>query len=81
MVLSPRASNFLSKADKKLRDRLRAKLLLLQEPFDVDRVKIKGRENSYRTRVGNYRILYSIYQEQELVVVSKIDKRSRVYDR
>jgi len=42
-------------------------------------VKIKGEEGVYRARVGKYRVLYSIFDDERLVLVLKVDKRERVY--
>nr|QNO54303.1 hypothetical protein FGBIHFOD_00043 [Methanosarcinales archaeon ANME-1 ERB7] len=33
-----------------------------------------------RVRVGDYRILYEIYQDKNAVLIVNIDKRSRIYD-
>jgi len=42
-------------------------------------VKLTGEDNIYRVRVGNYRIIYSIQDEQLLVLVLKIGHRRDVY--
>ena len=43
-------------------------------------VKIQGRkEELYRIRVGNYRILYYIDQKSSTIFILKIDRRHRVY--
>lgn len=41
--------------------------------------KLKGKENTYRIRVGDYRILYEIFDDVLLVTVVKIGHRSKVY--
>jgi mRNA interferase RelE/StbE len=41
--------------------------------------KLEGFENSYRIRVGIYRIIYSIEDDFLTVEVVKIDHRSGVY--
>ncbi|MCG3256898.1 MAG: type II toxin-antitoxin system RelE/ParE family toxin [Candidatus Heimdallarchaeota archaeon] len=40
---------------------------------------MKGVENTYRTRIGDYRILYKIYPDEQVVVVIKIAHRKQVY--
>ena len=67
-----------SKADA---ERIREKILSLKDPFIVKPRKVKGEENTFRLRVGDYRILFFIDEEQKIVTVSKVDKRSRIYDR
>jgi mRNA interferase RelE/StbE len=42
-------------------------------------VKLAGEDNLYRIRVGNYRIIYSIQDNQLLVLVLKIGHRRDVY--
>ncbi len=42
-------------------------------------VKLAGEDNLYRIRVGNYRIIYSIQDNQLLVIVLKIGHRRDVY--
>ena len=81
IFLSRQARKFLSRVEENTRDRIKAKLHLLKEPFEVVLVKIKGSPNTYRTRVGDYRILYIVFSDQNVVVISKIDKRSRIYKR
>lgn len=36
-------------------------------------------EKTYRLRVGNIRILYTVFWDEELVLISAIDRRSKVY--
>ncbi len=42
-------------------------------------VKLTGEDNLYRIRVGNYRIIYCIQDNQLLVIVLKIGHRRDVY--
>jgi mRNA interferase RelE/StbE len=42
-------------------------------------VKLTGEDNLYRIRVSNYRIIYSIQDNQLLVLVLKIGHRRDVY--
>ncbi|MEI6331146.1 MAG: type II toxin-antitoxin system RelE/ParE family toxin [Pseudanabaena sp. ELA645] len=42
-------------------------------------VKLTGEDNLYRIRVGNYCIIYSIQDNQLLVLVLKIGHRRDVY--
>ncbi|OFV67139.1 MAG: Plasmid stabilization system [Candidatus Syntrophoarchaeum caldarius] len=42
-------------------------------------MRVKGEKGVYRARVGKYRILYSVFEEEGLVLVLKVDKRERVY--
>jgi mRNA interferase RelE/StbE len=72
---------FLRKIPKHDAERIREKILSLRDPFSSNPRKVKGEENTFRLRVGRYRILFFIDEEQKIVTVSKVDKRERVYDR
>lgn len=53
------------------------KLAINPRPTGV--VKLSGEENLYRIRVGNYRAIYSIKDNQLLILVIKIGHRRDVY--
>lgn len=63
---------------KKIRDRIRS---LTIDPRHNGSIKLSGEKNSYRTRVGTYRIIYKIYDEKVLVVVIKIGHRKDIYEK
>ena len=63
--------------DEELKARLREAFSLLSEPFDLDTIKIQGNEDTYRTRIGKYRIL-GIIQNGTVYVVD-FDIRGKVY--
>ncbi len=78
--LSKRANKELHSLDTSTRRRIIEKLEELQDdPFPRGVVKLQARENVYRVRVGDYRILYEFYGRESLVLVEKIDHRSGVY--
>jgi mRNA interferase RelE/StbE len=57
--------------------RVRAALLAMQEdPFAGDTKRLKGQPNAWRRRVGNYRIIYDLFVEERLIVVSGILRRT-----
>ena len=59
------------------------KLMILKDnPYDFQRLdvkKLKGYESRYRLRIGNYRILYEIYDEILVVVALDGDSRGDIY--
>ncbi len=58
IFLSRQARKFLDSLDESDRERIKEKLRLLAEnPFSLPYKKIKGRENTYRIRVGNFRVI------------------------
>ncbi len=72
---------FLNKIDKIPLKRIASKIENLKSnPVPPDAKTIEGSKNKvFRIRVGDYRILYEIYYEENLISVDRIDKRSRVY--
>jgi len=38
--------------------------------------KIEGSVTAYRVRVGNYRIVYDVYDDKKLVVILQVVRRS-----
>jgi mRNA interferase RelE/StbE len=54
---------------------------LSNEPFPRKVKRVEGSKlKLFRVRVGDYRILYEVDYNDNLLGVVKIDKRSRVYD-
>jgi len=41
----------------------------------------KSGDMIFRYRIGDYRALYKVNKNQNVVLITKIDKRPRVYDR
>jgi mRNA interferase RelE/StbE len=63
--------------DAELKERLKDAFGLLSNPFSLDTIKIKGEENTYRTRIGKYRILFIV--EENLVFIVDFDTRGKGY--
>ena len=81
--LGPQPDKFIDKLDNQTKERIKNKLLKLQEdpfPSEVERVESYKGEKIFRVRVGDYRILYVARYETNLILVTKIDKRGRVYN-
>jgi mRNA interferase RelE/StbE len=58
-------------------ERVKAALISLRvDPFGGDVKRLKGKPPSWRRRVGNYRIVYDLYPEQRLIVVTGILRRT-----
>ena len=81
VVIKPSASKEIgSIGQKKDRQRIVLRIQSLGEnprPFGCE--KFSGHLNRYRVREGNYRILYSIDDENLLVDVVKVGHRKDVY--
>ena len=55
------------------------KKLLQYDPRPPGCEKIKGDDNLWRIRIGNYRVIYAIYDKEKLVDVSVIRHRKDAY--
>ena len=50
-------------------------------PFaHLDVKKLKGHENVYRLRSGNYRVIFEYLKDEKVIKILKIGKRSDIYD-
>ena len=80
VFLSSHAKKSLDSAPAELKARLDSKISeLIDTPYPPGCKKLRGTPNSYRLRVGNHRVLYSILPQDEILVF-KIAPRSSAYD-
>jgi len=78
--ISKGASKQLKKLSEDIREKIEAKIQeLIDEPRPDGVVKLKDIENGYRIRVGEYRVLYKIYDDVLVVTVIKVGHRRQVY--
>ena len=54
---------------------------LTENPFPIQSKKLKDSESSYRLRIGDYRVIYQVDQENKTVVVYYIRHRKDAYKR
>ena len=54
---------------------------LAENPLPVGSRKLHGAEYTYRLRVGNYRVIYSLYSDILTIEIIKIGHRKEVYRR
>ena len=79
--ISPAADRDLEKLKSRIRrqdfERLRDAIgSLADEPRPQGVRKIKGAERAYRIRVGSYRVVYDVYDNDNLVLILQIARRS-----
>jgi len=69
------------KLPRKVQINIRGKLLILSKgPFSVSNVKrLQGVDNAYRLRMGNYRIIYLVLEQELIIKIIKIGHRREVY--
>jgi mRNA interferase RelE/StbE len=81
VVIERYAQKQLEKIDRKMIPVIKAAVLdLANNPRPHGYEKLKG-NNAFRIRVGNYRIIYEIYDEIITVVVVDIGNRKEIYRR
>ena len=67
-----------------MKDKIKSKIDSLEEdpfPKKVEGVKDYKGEKVFRARIGNQRILYIVRHNPNKLIITKVDKRPRVYDR
>ena len=81
LEVSPAADRDLARLRQRIRrtdfERLRTAIRSLSgEPRPHGVRKIKGAERAYRIRVGNYRVVYEIYDSENLVLLLQVARRT-----
>ena len=54
---------------------------LTSDPFPIGTRKLAGSEQTYRIRVGVYRVLYSVYVNKLIVEIIRVKHRKDAYKR
>lgn len=52
---------------------------LIQNPFPSQSLKLSGSEHAYRLRVGNYRLIYTVFADVLIIEIVKVGHRKDVY--
>ncbi len=77
LFIKPFAIKESEKIPKKQKEQIRREIELLQNnsrPFGVK--KLKGQEDFFRIRIGNYRVLYTINEKyKEIRILSILDRK------
>lgn len=69
-----------SKLDKKTQNQIKSTIYdFLNNAKNIDLIKLKGQENQYRIRNGNYRILLKKYDNLMLIVFVDVKHRQEAY--
>lgn len=81
LEVDPRIYKFLSKIPRGDAERILFAITKLQDnPYTGDIEKMKGERNSWRRRIGSYRIFYEIIVSERTINVFHIERRgSKTY--
>ena len=76
----PSAARALSKLEASMQRRIARRVdHLAEDPRGGGALKLRGAEDVWRVRVGDYRILYELHDEQLLVLVIAVGHRREIY--
>jgi mRNA interferase RelE/StbE len=75
----PSAARELSKLEPAVRRRLARRIDRLTQDPRAGAVKLRGAEDVWRVRVGDYRIVYQVHDDRLLILVIRIGHRRDVY--
>jgi mRNA interferase RelE/StbE len=80
IVLKPRASQELEQLPLIVLKRVRPAIAKLRnEPRPPGCKKLFGSDNAWRLRIGDYRVLYEVYDDELLVRVFRTSHRKEAY--
>ena len=80
LIITKRAQKDLESLDKTTQKRIAEKLdQMLVYPLSVDLKKLKGYENLWRLRVGDYRIILEIREQEITIYALRVMHRREVY--
>lgn len=78
LVYTRRAVKDIGKLDKQIYKRIKESLeRYSQEPFTHADVLTDSRIGSYRFRIGNYRVIFDIKEDQ--IIILRVGHRGRIY--
>ena len=78
--LSPSARKYLYRLDKPKRDSIVRRIRLLTiNPFAGDIKPLKGTKRTYRCRIGDFRIIYTIDKAIRFIAITAILPRGEAY--
>ncbi len=79
VVVKKAALKEIKKETEETKRRIFKSLEKLENPFSVPYEKLRGEEDIYRIRVGDFRIIYHINKDKNEVVVFRIRRRGGAY--
>jgi mRNA interferase RelE/StbE len=80
ITISPHAKSDIDSLDKPIKRRVGAAIeTLADNPHPTGSKKLQGKDDTWRIRVGDYRILYDIKNKELVILVVKVGHRREVY--
>lgn len=78
IIIKKPAKKFIDKLPKNEKQRIVKAIEKLPEGEDIK--KLKGHDNIYRLRIGDYRILYTVDNGEFVVIVINAGNRGQIYN-
>ena len=75
-----RAADLFRKLDKSLQERIGKKIELLKENPHLGIPLVGNFTGFYKLRIGDYRVIYKIKNEQLIVLILNVGHRKNIYD-
>jgi len=80
VIYQPSAERELRKLSRELQRRILNKVdTLASAPYPPGCEKLAGKENLWRIRIGDYRVIYTVRNKELLILVVKVGHRGDVY--
>lgn len=80
VTIHPHAEREIKRLDKPIKKRINAAILALaSDPRPHGCVKVIIEENTWRVRVGDWRVIYLVDDGNDAVIVIRVAHRSRSY--
>lgn len=80
LLFSNQATKFIKSLDNEQRERIREICLQIREnPYCLPYKKVRGKFNTYRLRIGKFRIIYEVDKNIVTIYILKIDLSKKVY--
>lgn len=80
LSFAPQAKKELKKLEKNIAEKIDEKLKeMVKGAVNLDIIKMQGKEDTYRLRCGDYRIIFEVQDHIVTVLVVSIGHRKEVY--
>ncbi len=77
IIIEKRAEKFIKKQPYNQQKRILKSINLLPDSGDIK--KLKGKQDFFRLRVGDYRIIYTVQNDILTVIITNADNRGQIY--
>jgi mRNA interferase RelE/StbE len=82
IIIKPSARKSLNTLPLEISTRINAKILsLASNPRPIGCLKLTGKDNNWRIRVGDYRVIYTIDDNSYIIDIKTVRHRREIYDR